>query len=227
MPLRIFLSPIRDEASYAHKLTLYRLKIDMELVYYSSQMILYQPFLHYLRNSAPTRDQQANVEAEGAPRKQPNVQQKASASTEPSSSQPQRIYHALVCLKAASTIIKRAEAMMEPDNSSSFSNSQSTQPKVVDKPRLFHPASWVAVHSVFQAVLCLIFLVAGHTGISKPSQAWLQAESGIRILVSLRCGAGGAASPRGDGTEHGVGTAASACVDILKVCNVSTLILFH
>ncbi|EXJ55707.1 hypothetical protein A1O7_08636 [Cladophialophora yegresii CBS 114405] len=75
--------------------------------------------------------------------------------------------HALACIKIASTTITRSEIMHQRG--------------------LLAPASWSVMYTLFQAVMCLLFLIATHNGTSRPSEAWKKGELGIRLLATMRC----------------------------------------
>src|ERR1700712_2532065 len=75
--------------------------------------------------------------------------------------------HALACIKIASTTISRSEIMHQRG--------------------LLAPASWSVIYTLFQAVMCLLFLIATHNGTSRPSEAWKKGELGIRLLATMRC----------------------------------------
>lgn len=74
---------------------------------------------------------------------------------------------ALICIKVASTAITRAQAMFE-------------------QASLF-PASWTAVYTIFLSIVCLVFLVAAHSGTSRPAEAWTKAAAGVRLLAATDC----------------------------------------
>jgi hypothetical protein len=119
-------------------------KYELEMAFYLGQLVLYQPFLHYLI-------QMAN----GLPIIRIQSQ------------------HALACIKIASTTITRSEIMYQRG--------------------LLAPASWSVIYTLFQAVTCLLFLIATHNGTSRPSEAWKKGELGIRLLATMRCFDNGAA----------------------------------
>ena len=119
-----------------------------------SRIVIYQPFLHYLRNIA-----------NGATLCR------------------SRSRYALVCIKISSITITRSEEMV--------------------KRGLLCSASWMSVYTIFLSVVCLVFLIAAHTGTSKPGEAWKKAKCGIRLLSAARC--------------HDDG--ATACLRVLKVGN--------
>ncbi|KAJ9602912.1 Gypsy retrotransposon integrase-like protein 1 [Cladophialophora chaetospira] len=75
--------------------------------------------------------------------------------------------HALACIKIASTTITRSEIMHQRG--------------------LLAPASWSVIYTLYQAVMCLLFLIATHNGTSRPSEAWKKGELGIRLLATMRC----------------------------------------
>ena len=75
--------------------------------------------------------------------------------------------HALACIKIASTTITRSEIMHQRG--------------------LLAPASWSVIYTLFQAVMCLLFLIATHNGTARPSEAWKKGELGIRLLATMRC----------------------------------------
>lgn len=122
------------------------------MTYNFGRIVIYQPFLHYLRSVA-----------DGAALSKNQLQ------------------YALICIKIASTTITRSEAMM--------------------KKRLMCSASWISIYTIFLSVICLIFLIAAHTGTATPGEAWKKAETGIKLLAHCRCREG----------------CATACLDVLKV----------
>ncbi|KAK5949488.1 Gypsy retrotransposon integrase-like protein 1 [Knufia fluminis] len=124
---------------------------ELELSFYWSQLLLYLPFLHYLR---PLADGQPVPESMSRP--------------------------ALTCLKIAVNTIVRCEALLE---CLSVSDAYSY---------FMHPSNLTCIYTVFLAVLALIFLISIHEGTSKPGEAWRRAETGIKILASLKCQEGGA-----------------------------------
>ncbi|OAL33268.1 hypothetical protein AYO20_07430 [Fonsecaea nubica] len=75
--------------------------------------------------------------------------------------------HALSCIKIAAITITRAEVMHQRG--------------------LLAPASWSVIYTLFQAVMCLLFLIATHNGTSRPSEAWKKGELGIKLLATMRC----------------------------------------
>ena len=75
--------------------------------------------------------------------------------------------HALACIKISSTTISRSDIMHQRG--------------------LLAPASWSVIYTLFQAVMCLLFLIATHNGTSRPSEAWKKGELGIRLLATMRC----------------------------------------
>jgi hypothetical protein len=75
--------------------------------------------------------------------------------------------HALACIKIAATTISRSEVMLQRG--------------------LLAPASWSVIYTLFQAVMCLLFLIATHNGTARPSEAWKKGELGIRLLAAMRC----------------------------------------
>lgn len=91
-------------------------------------------------------------------------------------------YHALACLKIATTTIANAEKW--PPGSMA--------------------GSWLAIYTVFSAVMCLVFLIAAHPGTARPSVAWHRARKGICIIASYRCGS----------------NLAVACVEVLRIVTV-------
>jgi hypothetical protein len=72
-------------------------------------------------------------------------------------------YYALACIKAASSIVPLAESMAPT------------------------PESWLTLHAVSSAVMCLVYLVAAHPSTTLPSVAWQRARRGIRIIVANKC----------------------------------------
>lgn len=75
--------------------------------------------------------------------------------------------HALACIKIAATTISRSEVMYQRG--------------------LLAPASWSVIYTLFQAVMCLLFLIATHNGTLRPSEAWKKGELGIKLLATMRC----------------------------------------
>lgn len=72
-------------------------------------------------------------------------------------------YYALACIKAASSIVPLAESMAPT------------------------PESWLTLHAVSSAVMCLVYLVAAHPSTTLPSVAWQRARRGIRIIAANKC----------------------------------------
>lgn len=143
-------------------LTLHSIKYELEMAYYFGQIILYQPFLHYLTKMA-----------EGA-----TVLRNHSA-------------RALACIKIASKTITRSELILSRGG--------------------LCPGSWTSIYTIFQAVMCLIFLVAAHIGTSRPAEAWKRSEAGIRLLAASACVEG----------------AATKCLLIIRVCSNLTSHFVH
>ncbi|KAI5863746.1 hypothetical protein GGS23DRAFT_604757 [Durotheca rogersii] len=114
------------------------IKHDLEMTYNFGQIILCRPFLHYLR-----------VMADGG------------------SISITQSYHALACIKLASSTIVRAQEMMD------------------EGPVL--AGFWPSIYTVFLSVMCLVFLIAAHRGTSTPSRAWQRAAAGIRVIAALKC----------------------------------------
>lgn len=79
-------------------------------------------------------------------------------------------YHALACLKIATSTIGHID---RPTDSNQLTN-------LAD--------SWLGVYTIFSAVMCLVFLIAAHPGTASPSVAWQRAHKGIRILAACSCG---------------------------------------
>ncbi|RYP75589.1 hypothetical protein DL771_002289 [Monosporascus sp. 5C6A] len=105
----------------------YRLiKDDLEMTYNFGHIILCRPFLHYLR-----------VMADGG------------------SISVTQSYHALACIKLASSTIVRAHEMLNEG--------------------LLLAGLWPSIYTIFLSVMCLIFLIAAHHGTSRPSKAWQRA----------------------------------------------------
>jgi hypothetical protein len=125
---------------------------ELEMSYHFVQMLLFRPFLHYLR-----------IMADGG-RLSFNESQ-----------------HALACIKVASTTIVRSESMMSKG--------------------LWPPASWTSFYALFLSTMCLIFLIACHSGTSHPSEAFRKAALGINVLAAYRC----------------TDTCASSCLDVLRL----------
>ncbi len=124
---------------------------ELELSIYWAQLLLYLPFLHYLR---PLADGKPVPESMSRP--------------------------ALTSLKIAVNTISRCESLLL-----TLSYSEAYK-------HFMHPSNWTCIYTVFLAVVALIFLISIHEGTSKPSEAWRKAETGIKILVALRCHSGGA-----------------------------------
>jgi hypothetical protein len=72
-------------------------------------------------------------------------------------------YYALACIKAASSIVPLAESMAPA------------------------PESWLTLHAVSSAVMCLVYLVAAHPSTTLPSVAWQRARRGIRVIAANKC----------------------------------------
>jgi hypothetical protein len=72
-------------------------------------------------------------------------------------------YYALACIKAASSIVPLAESMAP------------------------EPESWLTLHAVSSAVMCLVYLVAAHPSTTLPSVAWQRARRGIRVIAANKC----------------------------------------
>lgn len=87
---------------------------------------------------------------------------------------------ALTCLKIAVNVIVRCDSLLR-----SLADSDTYG-------HIMHPSNWTCIYTVFLAVVALVFLISIHQGTSKPSEAWRKADTGIRILVALRCKDGGA-----------------------------------
>jgi hypothetical protein len=108
------------------------------MTYYFAQLVTFRPLLHYLR-----------VMADGGtiPRTQS--------------------YHALACIKLASSTIQRSCVLLGQGD--------------------ILPGSWVSIHTIFLSVMCLIFLIAAHQGTWRPTEAWQRASLGIRIIIASKC----------------------------------------
>lgn len=126
-------------------------KHDLEMTFYWSQLVVYSPFLHYLRSMADSHPIPESL------------------------SKP-----ALTSLKYAVNVIVRCEKRLLDGNEHTS-----------NKPGI-NPSDWCTIYTLFLAILALMFLIATHEGTSKPGEAWRKAETGIRILTSLRCGDNGA-----------------------------------
>ena len=87
---------------------------------------------------------------------------------------------ALTCLKIAVNTIVRCENLLGSLDASNI------------YVWVIHPSNWTLIYTLFLSVVVLTFLISIHEGTSKPSEAWRKAETGIRILVALRCKEGGA-----------------------------------
>ncbi|RYP47562.1 hypothetical protein DL768_006407 [Monosporascus sp. mg162] len=114
------------------------IKDDLEMTYNFGHIILCRPFLHYLR-----------VMADGG------------------SISVMQSYHALACIKLASSTIVRAHEMLNEG--------------------LLLAGFWPSIYTIFLSVMCLIFLIAAHHGTSRPSKAWQRATVGIRIITAFKC----------------------------------------
>lgn len=79
-------------------------------------------------------------------------------------------YHALACLKIATSTIGHIDRPNDTAQLSTLAN------------------SWLGVYTIFSAVMCLVFLIAAHPGTARPSVAWQRAHKGIRILAACSCG---------------------------------------
>jgi hypothetical protein len=91
-------------------------------------------------------------------------------------------YYALACIKAASSIVPLAESMAP------------------------QAESWLTLHAVFSAVMCLVFLVAAHPSTTLPSVAWQRARRGTRIIAANRC----------------MDNAPTTSIEVLKACYTIT-----
>lgn len=114
------------------------IKHDLEMTYNFGHIILFRPLLHYLRTMADG----------------------GSISVTES-------YHALACIRIASSTIVKSHEMMSQG--------------------LFLTGIWPSVYTIFLSVMCLIFLIAAHRGNSLPSRAWQRAAVGIRIIAAFKC----------------------------------------
>ncbi|RYP68858.1 hypothetical protein DL769_005417 [Monosporascus sp. CRB-8-3] len=125
-------------ASLGHSKAHRLIKDDLEMTYNFGHIILCRPFLHYLR-----------VMADGG------------------SISVMQSYHALACIKLASSTIVRAHEMLNEG--------------------LLLAGFWPSIYTIFLSVMCLIFLIAAHHGTSRPSKAWQRAAVGIRIITAFKC----------------------------------------
>ncbi|KAI1388523.1 uncharacterized protein F4822DRAFT_429142 [Hypoxylon trugodes] len=114
------------------------IKHDLDMTFNFCHIIVFQPLLHYLR-----------IMADGG------------------SIPVAQSYHALACIKIASSTIVRSHEMM--------------------KEGLFLAGFWPSIYTVFMSVMCLIFLIAAHRGTSRPSKAWQRAAVGIRFIAGFAC----------------------------------------
>lgn len=108
------------------------------MTYNFGQIILSRPFLHYLQ-----------IMADGG------------------SISVTQSYHALACIKLASSTIVRAHEMINEG--------------------VLLTGFWPSIYTIFLSVMCLIFLIAAHHGTSRPSKAWQRAAMGIRIIAAFKC----------------------------------------
>jgi hypothetical protein len=92
-------------------------------------------------------------------------------------------YYALACIKVASSTISLAEELCA-------------------QPPLPANESWLTIHTVFSAVVCLVFLVAAHPATTLPSIAWQRARVGIKLIAANMC----------------ADNAPTICLEVLKVC---------
>jgi hypothetical protein len=91
-------------------------------------------------------------------------------------------YYALACVKvASSTIVLAADLRAQPP---------------------LRAESWLTLHTVFSAVMCLVFLVAAHPATTLPSIAWQKASVGIRLIAANKC----------------ADNISTVCLEVLKVC---------
>ncbi|KAI2615021.1 hypothetical protein GGR54DRAFT_314933 [Hypoxylon sp. NC1633] len=111
---------------------------DLEMTYNFCHIILFRPLLHYLR-----------ILAEGG------------------SISVIQSYHALACIKIASSTIARSHDMI--------------------KEGLLLTGLWPSIYTIFLSVMCLIFLIAAHRGTERPSQAWQRAAVGTRLIAAFEC----------------------------------------
>ncbi|KAI1371804.1 hypothetical protein F4677DRAFT_449982 [Hypoxylon crocopeplum] len=109
---------------------------DLEMTYNFGHIILFRPLLHYLR-----------IMADGG------------------SISVMQSYHALACIKIASSTIVRSHEMV--------------------KEGLLLTGLWTSIYTIFLSVMCLIFLIAAHRGTVRPSQAWQRAAVGIRLIAAF------------------------------------------
>lgn len=79
-------------------------------------------------------------------------------------------YHALACLKIATSTISHVDRPTDHSQLNSLAD------------------SWLGIYTIFSAVMCLVFLIAAHPGTARPSVAWQRAYKGIRILAASSCG---------------------------------------
>lgn len=78
-------------------------------------------------------------------------------------------YYALACIKVASSTIALADELR------------------AQQPPLPLAESWLTLHTVFSAVVCLVFLVAAHPATTLPSIAWQRARVGISLIAANKC----------------------------------------
>jgi hypothetical protein len=107
---------------------------ELEITYHLGQIILFRPHLYYIR------DMYAGQTVSLADS-----------------------HYALMCIKAASSVVLLAESLGSLKD------------------------SWLTVHSVFSSVMCLVFLVAAHPATTLPSVAWQRACRGVKIIAANRC----------------------------------------
>jgi hypothetical protein len=111
-----------------------RILKELEITYHLGQIILFRPHLYYIR------DMYAGQTVSLADS-----------------------HYALMCIKAASSVVLLAESLGSLKD------------------------SWLTVHSVFSSVMCLVFLVAAHPATTLPSVAWQRACRGVKIIAANRC----------------------------------------
>ncbi|KAH8179329.1 hypothetical protein LIA77_00848 [Sarocladium implicatum] len=113
---------------------------DLEMIYNFCQLIVFRSHLHHLRSVAVG-----------------------------GSMSKAQSYHALACLKVATTTIGHVDRSTDSTELRSLSD------------------SWLGIYTIYTAVMCLVFLIAAHPGTARPSVAWQRAYRGIRILAACSC----------------------------------------
>ena len=86
---------------------------------------------------------------------------------------------ALRCLRVAGNVISLCESMLRCGNWPLCHS-------------VMHISRWHTTWTIFLSTIAFIFLICVHKGINPPSEAWRKAETGIRLLTTLKCEAGGA-----------------------------------